>query len=111
MRRAIKQIVAFGIGVYLIISGLLDGDYIVSPIMGFLLVCWAVLDILSEKNHKFYIVARIFGSAIGAAIAVYGIVGAIHDYDIFFVILMILGAIVLLSNLLPIVMKRGQNYE
>lgn len=109
MRRALKQIFAFGAGIYLIISGLSDGDYLILPILGALLVCWAIIDILGEKNRKFYKASRIYGSIIGAAIIIIGIIGAILDYDFFFVILMVLGVMALLTNLIPIIVKNDQN--
>lgn len=109
MWRAIKPLFAFGFGIYMIISGFLDGDFFVYPIMGALLVGWAVLDILSEKNNKFYKVARIYGSVVGVVIIIFGIIGAIAYPGLFFYIIIATGILALLTNLLPMILNKDHD--
>ena len=103
MINAIKQILALGFGCYWVYIGSTGGD-VLKAIMGGVLLCWGVLDFLSEWRRLYGTIRNVLGSAVGAIIIAYGIVLFVQVHnDWTFALFILLGLAVLLTNLIPFV--------
>ncbi len=95
-----RLIFIIAICLYFFIIGFSKGDTF-NIILGVIMLCWLIVNLLSSNHHIFEIIKNIYGICAGIVSIIYGIAGL--STSVLFVFFIVIGGIIIFNYIIPLI--------